>query len=97
MPKMVKVYDYDEELVMTAIDAKEAVDNDPDRYSMDGYGARVRPVPGEGPVEIPKNWKKRPHQARVALARKLGAADVTTVEEADAVILAEARKRGISN
>lgn len=75
------------ELDMFAVDADEAVKNDPKRYTYE--------IP-EGKVslaEIPDDWPDLPSAKRRGLAIKLGAPNTIKVVDVDAFIQAELDKR----
>lgn len=86
---------------MFSLNAHAAVKNDPKRYSMKKPSDEPEPsvrqervrVEAE-PTEIPDNWQDLPWQERRKMAIGLGAARNCTSDIANAIISAEAKRRG---
>lgn len=111
MPAIIKVWDneaVDDEgkpspgfMDMVAVNAKEAVRNDPKRYSLKSPDeadpketVQRRPPVSVSPMEIPAKWEDLDWQPRKKLALALGAEKNCTSEIANAIIGAEIKRRG---
>lgn len=68
------------EIEMFAVDAEEAVRNDPKRYTF------MPPDGVERLVDIPSDWADLPNSKRRGLALKLGAPNTIKATEVDAFI-----------
>ena len=51
------------------------------------------PVSDDDPPDIPEDWREQHHSTRIALARRLSGAEVTSASDADAIIAEEVERR----
>lgn len=78
------------EMDMWAVDADEAVKNDPERYTF------TPPEGSAGAMEIPNDWADMPNSKRRGLALKLGAPNTIKVTEVNAYIEGVIEERAAS-
>lgn len=104
MPKEIQVWDKKAGdggafIKMYSLSAKEAVQTDPERYSLDKPSDKPKPVehikPVVPPVDIaiPDNWQDLPWQERRKLAVSLGAEKKADNDVVNAIIAAELKRR----